>query len=82
MTEKIDTSVSLVQEYGKAFASLAVVQPKAVQLTYAMDLRVHFARGHLPLEILVQVSMLRIHTVATIWVLLVFGFAAFHTEVA
>ena len=55
-----------VQECYEVFASLAVVQPMADQLTYAMDLRVHFARGPLPLEILVQVARLRIRVVATI----------------
>ena len=72
----------LVQECEKAFASLAVVQPMADQLTYAMDLRVHFARGPLPLVILVQVARLRIRVAATAWELLVSDFEVFHTEVA
>ena len=80
--EKLDTSVSVVRECWEVFASLLVVQPKAVHLTCAMGLRVDFARGHLLLGILVQVAKLRIHMVATVWVLLVYGFAAFHTEVA
>ena len=48
---------------------MAVVQPRAVHLTYAMDLRVDFARDHWVVETPAQVAMTHAHMVAIVWVL-------------